>query len=196
MTRPTVVATKTGLVDLLAPDPASISIDAMAHHLAQLNRYAGALELPFSVAQHSVLTCEIFRLKTPDLPAIYALLHDAPRYLWGDMTRPAQAALERELPDFGAVFQDLRQRTMGAIQDRFGLGRPTTEILAAVEIANDIALATEWRSFMPSANGLCPVVVGAWRGIAPKPLPWTDAADLFKATLYRELARCGAEVAA
>jgi len=187
MTRTPTVATLTGIVDLLEPDPVTIDPRAMAHHLAQLNRYAGALELPFSVAQHSVLVMEIFKRRNPGMPAIYALLHDAPEYVWGDMIRPTQEALESYFPGFRRVLQGLHARFDRAVRIRFGLPDPSIEVLAAVHEADEIALATEWRGYMPEAAGPCPVTAQPAR-FCPKPLPWTGAADLFLTTLNYELA--------
>lgn len=42
-------------VDLLRPDPATITLADIAHHLAQANRYAGACRRPVSVAEHALL---------------------------------------------------------------------------------------------------------------------------------------------
>lgn len=187
MTRTPTVATLTGLVDLMAPDPATITLDAIAHQLGQINRYCGALELPFSVAQHSVLTFEIFRRRCPDLPAMHALLHDAPEYVWGDETRPRQEAAELHFPGYRRWLESMQHRMLVAIRQRFGIPAPTIEVLAAVAEADDIALATEWRAYMPRPAGPCPIAAQPMRGITPKPLPWAAAADLFKETFRREL---------
>lgn len=182
------VATLTGIVDLLNPDPATIDLRAMAHHLGQINRYCGALEFPFSVAQHSVLTLEIFRRNNPDQPGIYALIHDAPEYVWGDAIRPAQEALDLAIPGFRHLLQNLHGRMHEAIRIRFDLPPPSIEMHAAIKEADELALATEWHAFMPAAGGPCPVKAKPLRGFLPKPLPWAAAADLFRETFTRELA--------
>lgn len=187
MTRTPTVATLTGVVDLLNPDPATITIEAMAHHLGQINRYAGALELPFSVAQHSVLQMEIFKRRFPALPAIYALLDDAHEYVWGDILRPAQEAYELHFPGFRRLRQGLNHRMDTAIRTRLDIPPPSMEVCAAVHECDEIACATEWLGMNP-ASGPCPVRAAPMRGIRPKPLPWTAAADLFREMLIRELA--------
>jgi hypothetical protein len=189
MTRTPTVATLTGIVDLIEPDPSTISARAIAHHLAQINRYAGALELPFSVAQHSVLVCEIFRRRNPGLPAVYALLHDAPEYVWGDMIRPAQEALEAYFPGFRRVLQGLHARMDRAVRAHFGLPDPTIAICAAVHEADEIALATEWARFMPAAAGPCPINPPVMGGLSLKALSWTAAADAFLDALHFEMAQ-------
>lgn len=188
MTRTPTVATLTGIVDLSAPEPAMFSLEAMAHQLSQLNRYCGALELPFSVAQHSVLTLEIFRRRNPDLPGIHALLHDGPEYVLGDIIRPVQELIDSTFPGFRKWWNAEQGVFLSMIRTRFEIPAPTMAINAAVHEADEIALATEWRAYMSKAAGPCPVAALPMRGIMPKPLPWTDAADLFKEAFRRELA--------
>lgn len=186
-TRTPIVATLTGIVDLLNPDPATISARAMAHHLAQQNRYAGALELPISVAQHSILVLEIFKRRFPALPGIYALLDDAQEYVWGDLIRPAQEAYESCFPGFRRVREGLHTRMNIAIRAHFGLPDPTIEICAAVHEADKIAFATEWARFMPVAAGPCPIDATPLRSISLKPLPWVAASDAFLEALHLEM---------
>lgn len=188
MTRTPTVATLTGIVDLVEVDPASITIPAIAHGLGQLNRYCGALELPFSVAQHSVLVFEIFRRRHPTLPAIHALIHDAPEYVFGDLIRPVQERIDTAFPGFRKWWQGEQLFMLRMIRHALSIPPANIEIYAAVHEADEIALATEWRAFMPKAAGPCPVSAEPMRGITPKPLPWTAAADLFRETLTRELA--------
>lgn len=47
------------VVDLLRPQGAVFGISDIAHHLSQINRYTGAARRPLSVAEHSLLVCEI-----------------------------------------------------------------------------------------------------------------------------------------
>lgn len=187
MARTPTVATISGTVDLLDPDPATITPEAIAHHLGQINRYAGALELPFSVAQHAVLQWDIFRRRSPSLPAIYALLDDAHEYVWGDMLRPAQEAYETLIPGFRRLRENLNHRMDTAIRTRFQLPPPSIEIHAAVKEADEIAMATEWQGYMPANAGPCPVKARPMSHILPRPLPWAPAADLFRETLNQEL---------
>lgn len=190
------VATLTGIVDLINPDPATITLEAMSHHLALLNRYCGATELPFSVAQHSLLTSDIFRRLYPGLPAIYAKLHDAHEYLIGDWVRPVQHAIEIELPGFRRYMDNFKTRLDIAIHARWSIPAPTMEIHAAVAHADEVALATEWRTLLPAAAGPCPVTASPMRGVIVKPLPWTDAADLFRHSLRQDIDLRSWEVAA
>jgi len=110
-------------LDILNPSPLDVEIDDIAHGLARVARWNGQTrggEI-FSVAQHSVAVAEIVRLLDPGAPArwlLYALLHDAPEYVIGDMISPFKAAL-------GGVYHEVESRLERAILQRFSL-KPET----------------------------------------------------------------------
>lgn len=191
-----IVPTLTGLVDLNNIDPATITIAAMSHGLGKLDRWAGALEVPFYVAQHSGLVVDIFRRMFPHLPVIYPRLHDGHEYLIGDVTQPTEASMATALPTFSTDLATLKADIDIAIRKRFDLPAPTLEIAEAVAIADQIAAATEWDRLMPKANGPCPIPRAPMRGLMPRPLSWPDAAAQFKSALELDLAMRGWEATA
>lgn len=106
-------------LDLLDPTPVDIEIEDIAHGLAFVARWNGQTmgDYAYSVAEHSLLVEEIFRMQNTDAPAkwqLAALLHDAPEYVIGDMISPVKAAVG---PGYGA----LDDRLTAAIHLRFGL---------------------------------------------------------------------------
>jgi 5'-deoxynucleotidase YfbR-like HD superfamily hydrolase len=106
-------------LDLLAPDPADIAIEDIAHGLARVARWNGQTFGPhaFSVAQHSLLVDEIAGGRNPDWPArwrLAALLHDAPEYVVGDLISPFKNAI-------GLDYKQLELRLLAAIHTRFKL---------------------------------------------------------------------------
>lgn len=106
-------------LDLLDPTPVDIEIEDIAHGLAFVARWNGQTigDFAYSVAEHSLLVEQIFRLQNPDAPVkwqLAALLHDAPEYVIGDMISPVKAAVG---PGYGA----LDDRLTAAIHLRFGL---------------------------------------------------------------------------
>ncbi len=106
-------------LDLLDPTPVDIEIEDIAHGLAFVARWNGqtAGDFAYSVAEHSLLVEELFRLIAPKAPVkwqLAALLHDAPEYVIGDMISPVKSAVG---PDYGA----LDDRLAAAIHIRFGL---------------------------------------------------------------------------
>lgn len=106
-------------LDLLDPTPMDIEIEDIAHGLAFVARWNGqtAGDVPYSVAEHSVLVEVIYRRIDPKAPpkwCLAALLHDAPEYVIGDMISPVKAAV-------GAEYGALDARLAAAVHLRFGL---------------------------------------------------------------------------
>ncbi len=106
-------------LDLLNPSPVDVELGDIAHGLARVARWNGQTvgDYTFSVAQHSVLVMSLFAANMPDSSArdrLYALLHDAPEYVMGDIISPLKAAM-------GGDYKDLENRLLGAIHIRFSL---------------------------------------------------------------------------
>ncbi|WP_116653042.1 HD family hydrolase [Pelagibacterium sediminicola] len=106
-------------LDLLDPSPLDVELSDIAHGLARVARWNGQTrgDYAFSVAQHSVLVLEIAAALDPELDdrgRLYALLHDAPEYVMGDIISPFKAAM-------GGNYKDVEDRLLGAIHIRFGL---------------------------------------------------------------------------
>jgi hypothetical protein len=184
-------ATRTGPVDLLDPAPETITLEAMAHGLGQLNRWTGCLEVPFAVAQHSVLVYDLFISIAPQLRpwALWALKHDGHEYLIGDITTPTVELLCAYDAGFARRVDSIKYRLDRLIERRFGLPDAPREVHDAVTEADQLAAAVEWRTFMPAANGRFPRPLSRpLPRIRPRPLTWAAAADLFRQTFERELA--------
>jgi 5'-deoxynucleotidase YfbR-like HD superfamily hydrolase len=106
-------------LDLLDPSPLDVELSDIAHGLARVARWNGQTlgDYPFSVAQHSVLVLEIFRALSPEADAksqLYAVLHDAPEYVMGDIISPFKAAM-------GGNYKEVEDRLLGAVHVRFAL---------------------------------------------------------------------------
>jgi uncharacterized protein len=106
-------------LDLLDPSPLDVELSDIAHGLARVARWNGQTrgDYAFSVAQHSVLVMEIAAALDPDMTdqgQLYALLHDSPEYVMGDIISPFKAAM-------GGNYKDVEMRLLGAIHVRFGL---------------------------------------------------------------------------
>ncbi|HVZ94603.1 MAG TPA: HD family hydrolase [Phycisphaerales bacterium] len=106
-------------LDILDPSPLDVELTDIAHGLARVARWNGQTQgdYPFSVAQHSVLVLEIFRAGQPapePRSELYALLHDAPEYVMGDIISPFKAAM-------GGNYKEVENRLMGAIYLHFSL---------------------------------------------------------------------------
>ncbi|WP_282412219.1 phosphohydrolase [Pseudomonas sp. PS01299] len=124
--------------NLLNPTAAMISPRDIAHALANLCRFNGHTREHYSVAQHSLIVCDL----VPTKHQLSALIHDATEAYLGDMTRPLKALMPE--------YRDVEQRVWHAICDRFNipLGLPDSVLRADM-----VALATERRDLMPHHPG-------------------------------------------
>lgn len=137
-------------VDLLKPDPATIVLGDIAHHLAQTNRFAGACARPLSVAEHALLVADRLRTRGHDAATVLLGLHhdDAEAYTQ-DITRPLKLALEAQVE--GSSDYAWIEGTMGsAIHVALRLPDWTPSRRAAVRAADDWALAAEAWHLLPS----------------------------------------------
>jgi 5'-deoxynucleotidase YfbR-like HD superfamily hydrolase len=106
-------------LDLIDPSALDIEIEDIAHGLARVARWNGQTRgsHAYSVAQHSLAVMRLhyhFNPDASDIEARYALLHDAPEYVIGDMIAPFKAAL-------GEHYKSIENRLQAAIHLRYGL---------------------------------------------------------------------------
>lgn len=106
-------------LDLLDPSPLDVELSDIAHGLARVARWNGQTrgDFAFSVAQHSILVHEIALAIDPEITEVtqlYAMLHDAPEYVMGDIISPFKAAM-------GGNYKDVENRLLGAIHVHFGI---------------------------------------------------------------------------
>lgn len=122
-------------LDLLDPSPLDVELSDIAHGLARVARWNGQTQgdFPFSVAQHSVLVLEIFRGLNREATVaeqLYAVLHDAPEYVMGDIISPFKAAM-------GGNYKEVEDRLLGAVHLRFSLGAlPPAALRKRIKVAD------------------------------------------------------------
>ncbi len=124
-------------LDLLAPSPSDIEIEDIAHGLARVARWNGQTigAYAFSVAQHSLVVCDIVTAIAPASTARVlraALLHDAAEYVIGDLISPFKAAI-------GLDYKAFENRLLAAIHDRFDVGDINADHRLAIKTADRIA---------------------------------------------------------
>ena len=125
-------------LDLLAPSPDDIAIEDIAHGLARVARWNGQTygANAFSVAEHTVLVETIAGTLNPEWEKAWrlaALLHDAPKYVIGNLISPFKAAI-------GFDYKAFENRLLEAIHLRFGLpAQLPDDIAAAIKQADRIA---------------------------------------------------------
>lgn len=75
-------------LDLSNIKPDDIDINDIVHHLAQINRFNGALSKPVSVAQHCVYVSRVaYTLTHSKKVGLQGLFHDASEAYLGDITK-------------------------------------------------------------------------------------------------------------
>jgi len=130
----------------------AISIDTIAHALAQINRFTGHAKRPYSVAEHSLLCADIAeRLQLSPFVRLAALMHDAHEAYVGDVSSPAKQAIGQGWKDF----EDIHTR---AVRRHFGMLPVFTNARAQIHQCDLVALATERRDLMKWDEG----VSSAW----------------------------------
>jgi 5'-deoxynucleotidase YfbR-like HD superfamily hydrolase len=168
-------------LDLLDPSPFDIEIQDIAQGLARVARWNGQTkgDHAFSVAEHSVVVCDLVEALRPDLETHWrmaALLHDAPEYVIGDMISPFKSAM-------GVDYKEIEARLESAIHLRFGvpavLPKPIKTLIKQADRACAYFEATQIAGFDHAEAleffGKPP----AGQTIAIKPLPVKEAQALF-----------------
>ncbi len=166
-------------LDLFDPSPADIDILDIAHGLARVARWNGQTAGPhaMTVAQHSLLVDDIHACLYPDRTsgeALFALLHDGPEYVLGDLISPFKAAI-------GEGYRVLEERLMLAIARRFNFETAMTpECKAAIKSADRISAyyeAVRLAGFAPHEAdavfgrppAVPPVLAETLKGLTPMP---------------------------
>lgn len=165
------------------PRNGQLDIRTIAHSLAQINRFNGHALRPYSVAEHSLLVCEIaereFRLDVHGLLA--ALMHDAHECVAGDMHSPGKA-------DIGQPWKDWEGRWSRQLRSEWALHTAFHTHAAAIHHADLIALATERRDLLhPGSTTPWPVLAGitpvGWLSLNTperEAMPWLAWAAAFR----------------
>jgi 5'-deoxynucleotidase YfbR-like HD superfamily hydrolase len=122
---------------LLAPDPAQIEIEDIAHGLAYQCCPNGQIRHYYSVAQHSMLVAQ----QVPSQHSLAALLHDGAAAYIGGISRPLRSLM----PGFHLI----EKRIMGAFSEKFGIADME---VAAIRRAHLIVQATEYRDLFCHAK--------------------------------------------
>lgn len=126
-----------------------VSVDDIAHHLSQLNRYTGAARRPYSVAEHALLTADIaeWHGETP-IVQLCTLHHDSHEMVTADLNSPAKHAVDAIS---GNAYAWSLFEHEHAEHFRRALSLHTTFVSARARIKHYdlIALATERRDLTP-----------------------------------------------
>lgn len=139
-----------GELDLHQPRPGSLTVYAIGHSLAQLNRFTGHCARPYSVAEHSLLVVEILQREHGITPAtlggvmllIAGLTHDAHESVTGDLHTPGKRMV-------GPGWRQYEGFWERHVRSFFGTHASSTQHAALIKRADLQALATERRDLLP-----------------------------------------------
>lgn len=146
------------------PRPEHITALSIAWSLAQINRFNGHALRPYSVAEHSLLVCDIAEreLGLDVHGQLAALMHDAHESVATDMHTPGKRAI-------GTYWYSWEYRWQRLVQSCFAIIIPSQVHEEAIKRADLMALATERRDLVhPAATTPWPALHGV------EPLPWVD----------------------
>lgn len=116
------------------PRPEDVAVEDIAHHLARLCRYGGAVQDHYSVAQHSVLVVQSLALAGATLEVQrWGLLHDAAEAYCADLIRPLKALMRRGEPR--SVYDEIENGVQATICHRFGLAVREPDLVIEHDVA-------------------------------------------------------------
>ena len=132
------------------------TIGSIAHQLALINRFTGATQRPYSVAEHSLLCADLAaEYGLGPVPQLCCLLHDAHEAIVGDLASPIKWQLD-------GTWDNLERMHMRALRAHFGLLPAFAAHRNTVKAFDLIALATERRDLLP------------WQPLRHRPWPLLD----------------------
>ncbi len=131
---PTILTLNGAFFDYRAPEQHQFAIDEIAHALANLCRFTGHTRSFYSVAQHSVLVCDL----APPEHRLEALLHDAHEAYVGDVNSPLKSLLP--------MYREVEARCEAALRRQFRLPERKA---TAVKLADHTAYQIERFVLMP-----------------------------------------------
>lgn len=133
-------------VDVRNPDPDTIVLEDIAHHLAHICRFTGACSRFYSVAEHAVLVADrLVELGAHPRVALAGLHHDDAEAYLNDVARPLKGLLH-------PAYRDLTIDMDAAITRALGIETllPGPEAASAIRAADEWALAAEAYHLLPS----------------------------------------------
>lgn len=165
--------------------PATLSLDAIAHQLAQINRFHGAACRPYSVAEHSLLVLEIVEREFPHIGVhgrFAALMHDAHECITNDMATPCKA-------EIGTEWERFEDRYKRLVRYRFNFSTAAVAHHEIIHQADLIAQATEREQLLPPGGlpwpSLVHITPAGWANLTDggrESFTWKDWARAFKDT--------------
>ncbi len=152
----------------------------IAHHLALINRFTGATTRPYSVAEHSLLCCDLAEREGSSTSLqMAALMHDAHEAYVTDLSSPAKAAVdEYSMGACGiAAWRCFEDHNAKLLHAHFGISTLMRSNRLMVRAFDLQALATERRDltgYDASKNAPWPILADG----TDRPVPAVDWVNL------------------
>lgn len=124
-------------VDVMDPDPATLSIFDIAHALSNQIRFGGHMPVRYTVAQHSVLCAQNLPHDATDRERFAALMHDTPEAYLVDVIRP----VKKLLPEYYTIEHNLSE----VLSKKFNFEYPYPD---SVKHVDEQALIFEWNNIV------------------------------------------------
>jgi len=159
----------------LNPDVTEIGIETVAHHLAKLQRYTGAPEDDYTVAEHSVLISKALERDgySPKI-CLQGLLHDSGEFAFNDQSRPLKHAVRAQFPAAYHFMHEGEAHVCRLLALKFGAGWPFDPVVSEYDdriVVDEIfALFGREENWYPEVKSL---------NIHILKLPWRAARNAF-----------------
>lgn len=142
-------------LSLRYPRRGQLTAATIAHSLAQINRFNGHAVRPYSVAEHSLLVCEIVEREFGcDVHGLLAaLMHDAHECVSCDMHSPGKE-------EIGPAWREWEARWQRLLRSEYALHAASADFAAHIHSADLMALATEKRDLLPATTTPWPMLNG------------------------------------
>jgi uncharacterized protein len=143
-------------LSLAKPLPIHVGdVYSIAHSLSCINRYTGHAKRPYSVAEHSLLVCDIAEREfgLPPRGLLAAQLHDMHETVATDMHTPGKRHI-------GEAWRVWETRWAHIFQAAHRTMQASLEFEHQIKMADLIALATERRDLVPPAPTPWSVLAG------------------------------------
>lgn len=133
------IRTNSGLfMNVFEPTVDMLCIEDIAHALSQQPRFAGHLDRPYSVAQHSVMCSQLVKKRKNKLPA---LLHDGSEAYLLDIPTPIKARMFE--------YKEIEHHLMSVIAEKFKFDYPYD---AEIKEVDTKMLHLEWENLVIKKN--------------------------------------------
>lgn len=126
---------------VLDPRAEDITMNDIAHALANICRFTGHGDRFYGVGEHSILCARVARkLGYSTLQQLYCLLHDGSEAVMNDLARP----VKQNIPQY----KEIEDTVMSEIWKAAGLPSPTEEDYKIVKLIDNTLLINEMEQLM------------------------------------------------